>query len=111
MGPYRGAVQGPVLATGAHPFPAFWEQSDGVKACPHLVWEHVLVTTHTGAGNEVCIRCRICRAPRCGHSDDPDPCMLVRHHRPIVAHQPWSHTILRVPDLNDRSAVEAWLDE
>lgn len=30
---------------------------------------------------ELVILCRTCRAPRCGHAGDADPCVLVRHHR------------------------------
>ena len=25
--------------------------------------------------------CAACYVPRCGHSNDPDPCMMPRHHR------------------------------
>lgn len=108
---YKGAVQGPILAVGTPPFAKGWQQSPVVATCPHLVWEHVLVTTTDGRGNEVCIRCKFCQAPRCGHSTDVDPCMLVRHHRIPREHAPFSTIIGVIPDLNDRSAVEQWLDE
>lgn len=31
--------------------------------------------------NERMVICRVCYVPRCGHTDDVDPCMLPRHHR------------------------------
>jgi hypothetical protein len=74
MGGYQ---VGPSLAKNEPPFPRQWETSPEVKACPHDVWESVLIDSwHL----EEAIRCRACHAPRCGFSRDPDPCMLVRHH-------------------------------
>lgn len=46
------------------------------------LWENCLLAAdgiHRTRIEEV-IRCQACHAPRCGHSVDDDPCMLVRHH-------------------------------
>lgn len=75
-----GYQVGPNLALGEEPWPIGWEWMDEVKACPHNVWESVLIHPRYSRIEE-CIRCRACHAPRCGHSADPDPCMLVRHHK------------------------------
>lgn len=40
-----------------------------------------VVVRRVGGADEAVVRCRNCTAPRCGHSDDRDPCMERRHHR------------------------------
>lgn len=75
-----GYQVGPTLAPGEDPWPLGWESDPAVKACPHNAWESVLTQPRYSRFEE-CIRCVACHAPRCGHSNDPDPCMLVRHHR------------------------------
>ena len=77
--PERGYWIGPTLAVGQDPWPLFWEQIGGLDACPHA-WERVVVR-RAYSPDEPVVRCRNCTAPRCGHSDDRDPCMERRHHR------------------------------
>lgn len=101
---YVGAIQGPTLRSGERHWPIGWEQTPGIDECHHI-WEHVLITTPDGSGNEVVIRCRECHVPRCGDSGDSDPCMYRRHHR--GAHRLFSQWI---PDLSDPEAVEKWLE-
>jgi hypothetical protein len=31
--------------------------------------------------DELMVVCRNCLVPRCGHTNDPNPCMLPRHHQ------------------------------
>jgi hypothetical protein len=79
-----GYTMGPTLAPDESPWPTMWEQDDPtVDACPHSTWECCLLAAdglHRTRIEEV-VRCVECHAPRCGHSMDEDPCMLVRHHR------------------------------
>ena len=75
--PERGYWLGPTLPVGEPPWPLFWEQRDN-DACGHQ-WERVFVTTRRHDPEPV-VRCRECYVPRCGHSDDRDPCMERRHH-------------------------------
>jgi hypothetical protein len=84
---------GPALAADERPWPLGWERDPQVAACPHE-WETVLLAAdglHRTRTEEV-VRCRDCHAPRCGHTVDPDPCDLVRHHDgphfPVSAHPP-----------------------
>lgn len=35
--------------------------------------------------DEMMVICRACYVPRCGHTNDPDPCMLHRHHEGLHA--------------------------
>lgn len=77
--PERGYWIGPELPVGTPPWPLFWEQQDGLDDCPHE-WERVEYRPRYLEPEPV-VRCRKCRAPRCGHSDDRDPCMERRHHR------------------------------
>lgn len=78
--PERGYWIGPDLATGEDPWPLLWEQRDN-DSCAHR-WERVVVH-RKGTKSEPVVRCSECRVPRCGHSDDPDPCMERRHHRTV----------------------------
>lgn len=77
--PERGYWTGPTLPQGEPPWPLFWEQADGLDDCLHR-WERVVVT-YAHRDPEPCVRCQRCGAPRCGDSDDRDPCMERRHHR------------------------------
>lgn len=73
------ATVGPNLAPGESPFPHRWERDEAVLACPHNEWETVLVQPRPKHIEE-CVRCVQCHAPRCGHTRDEDPCLMVRHH-------------------------------
>jgi hypothetical protein len=61
---------------------------DAVLACPyspeHRWWEFRLGDViEDGYGHdpdERMVICRGCYVPRCGHTTDPDPCLLPRHH-------------------------------
>lgn len=78
--PERGYWLGPLLDLGESPWPLLWEQQDGLDECLHE-WERVLVQRPGQPAPEPVVRCRkACSAPRCGHSDDRDPCMERRHH-------------------------------
>ena len=80
-------AMGPTLAPSERPWPITWESNpyrdEFGNECTHDVWELCLLATdgqHRGRFEEV-VRCRECHVPRCGHSMDEDPCILVRHHR------------------------------
>lgn len=77
-----GYIIGPTLAPSESPFPNGWERSAVVAVCPHTTWECVLLKAdgRQRVRIEEVVRCTECHAPRCGHSTDDDPCMLVRHH-------------------------------
>lgn len=62
------------------------------RACP-IQWEsdpriddghahdwHMVVTEPYPGHREAMTVCRVCRAPRCGHTFDDDPCIERRHH-------------------------------
>ena len=61
---------------------------DAVTACPyhplHSWWVFrlgdVLAPGACRNPDEMMVICRGCYVPRCGHTNDPDPCMLARHH-------------------------------
>jgi len=114
VGVLAGAV---TLAPGQRPWDIGWESRDGIDDCDHA-WQVALVTTHDGRGNEAVIRCARCYVPRCGHSTDRDPCMLRRHHKPLLSapdterrHLPLSQWLRRhLPPALDRDSVERWLD-
>lgn len=81
--PERGYWLGPNLPPGEVPWPLFWEQQPNLDDCLH-VWERVTINRpHAHNGPEPVVRCRVCSAPRCGHSTDADPCMERRHHRTV----------------------------
>ena len=90
--PERGYWTGPTLEPGERPWPTGWEwewawddtaprgarvKAKRITECPHR-WE--LVQVHEWNGLEPVVRCQVCHIPRCGHSDDRDPCMEPRHH-------------------------------
>lgn len=113
-GPYRGCNQGPTLDVDEIPWPSDWESLVSVGRCQHDDWEFVLVRPDTtGRGNEIVVRCRECRAPRCGHSTDLNPCMLRRHHRSTdapVGHRHYRLSMMMPPvPLDDPVALERWL--
>jgi hypothetical protein len=74
----RGYVDGPSLAPGELPWAIRWE-SFVVASCAHE-WERVTLPEWHGRPADVVVRCATCHVPRCGHSNDPDPCMERRHH-------------------------------
>lgn len=85
---HRGYRIGPTLPATEHPWPIGWE-SEVDEDCLHE-WELVLLAAdgrHRVRVEEV-VRCELCHVPRCGHSTDPDPCSLRRHH--VGAHMPFS---------------------
>lgn len=59
-----------------------WE-SDPQTRDGHAHEWHLVVTAPRGADDpyrEAMTVCRVCTAPRCGHTFDDDPCLSVRHH-------------------------------
>lgn len=80
--PERGYWLGPTLPLGEDPWPLFWGRTPGLDDCLHE-WERVVIqrSPHAHMPTEPCVRCRRCKAPRCGDSTDTDPCMERRHHR------------------------------
>lgn len=78
----NGYRPGPMIPAGAKPWPILWEQDPRIDDGHAHEWERCLLV---GDGQrrwrtEWVVRCVTCHAPRCGHSDDPDPCMERRHH-------------------------------
>lgn len=67
-----------------HACPAGWEQDPRIDDGHAHDWRTVL-TQPWGPNHpehvETMIVCAECGAPRCGHSDDPAPCIERRHHR------------------------------
>ena len=59
---------------------------EDVKSCRHhpdhrwWVFQVGDVVEHCANPNEMMVICQGCFVPRCGHTIDPDPCMLWRHH-------------------------------
>lgn len=82
--PERGYWVGPTLPLGEDPWPLRWESRPGNDECAHH-WERVVVQRRF-LGTEPVVRCRECHVPRCGHSDERDPCMERRHHRTVHLH-------------------------
>lgn len=76
--PERGYWLGDDLALGEDPWPLLWEQCAYNDDHNHE-WERVVVH-RAGVDPEPVVRCLGCHVPRCGHSDDRDPCMERRHH-------------------------------
>jgi hypothetical protein len=65
---------------------------DSVEACPyhpqHKWWEFRMgdvIDCEASSRNpdERMVICRGCYVPRCGHTTDPDPCLLPRHHEEL----------------------------
>lgn len=79
--PERGYHAGPTLAPNEDPWPIGWEQDQKADECSHR-WECVTVRRYAHAPEPV-VRCIECNTPRCGHSDDRDPCMERRHHSTV----------------------------
>ena len=74
-----GYTEGPTLAHDEKPWPIMWEQNVD-ESCAHE-WERCLLLAGPGRAHEArVIRCALCHVPRCGHSEDSDPCMERRHH-------------------------------
>jgi hypothetical protein len=68
--------------TDDDPWPFDWEQRPEADACPHQ-WETHVTPNGSGGKPETVVRCQFCHTPRCGHSNDPDPCMERRHHTTV----------------------------
>jgi hypothetical protein len=75
-----GYTTGPTLDPYTRPWTTWWER-DVDETCAHE-WESCLLLAdgRYRAHEEIVIRCRLCHVPRCGHSEDLDPCMERRHH-------------------------------
>lgn len=85
-----GYTVGPTLPPGESPFAPGWEQDPRIDDGHPHVWETVLLGARQGAWRrrahrrvEEVVRCQVCKAPRCGTSVDPNPCMERRHHRGV----------------------------
>jgi hypothetical protein len=77
-----GYALGPTLAHDQRPWPILWEQQVD-ETCAHQ-WERVLLLAGSQRyRQEPVIRCSLCHVPRCGDSDEVDPCMERRHHRSL----------------------------
>lgn len=78
-----GYTEGPTLHHNEPPWPLLWEQ-DVDDTCAHE-WERCLLLADgpQRGRTEHVVRCAKCHVPRCGHSDDNDPCMERRHHRGV----------------------------
>lgn len=75
-------AQGPLLTEiGSRPFRNHWEQDPQTDDGHAHQWEVVMLGPPGHRVEEV-IRCSVCHCPRCGHTNDPNPCMLRRHHQP-----------------------------
>ena len=79
---------GPILEPKEAPWPGLWEQNlQAIDDGHEHQWECVLIPPAPARRLEQVVRCAACHVPRCGHSDDEDPCMMRRHH-------PWQHVLL-----------------
>jgi hypothetical protein len=64
---------------------------ESVEACPHHPdhrwWEFrlgdVIEPDRLSDPDERMVICSACYVPRCGHTTDPNPCVLPRHHREL----------------------------
>ena len=65
------------------PWPYGWEQSSKIDDGHPHDWELVYVRPSEHMDVEPVVRCAVCLAPRCGDSDERDPCMSRRHHRDL----------------------------
>lgn len=121
-----GYVMGPTLAPDEPPWTIGWENDPAVLLCDEETghrWECVLLAAdgcRRGRVEEV-VRCADCHAPRCGHTTDPDPCCLVRHHAghhvstsvvdkawcddPIAQHYGW---VKGIPACTTRTCTHGW---
>ena len=80
-----GYTIGPTLTPSEDPWPLRWESDPRIDDGHAHDWESVLLEgdgQHRRYTEEV-VRCRHCHAPRCGESQDEDPCMERRHHRSL----------------------------
>lgn len=76
--PERGYWLSDDLAPDESPWPLLWEQQRWIDDHSHT-WERVVVHRR-GLRLEQVVRCLNCHVPRCGHSDERNPCMERRHH-------------------------------
>ncbi len=77
-----GCNEGPTLHHDEPPWPILWEQDPRIDDGHAHQWERCLLLSDGPKRwrTEEVVRCAVCHAPRCGHSDDADPCMERRHH-------------------------------
>ena len=91
-----GFTEGPTLRHDEDPWPLGWEwqwgwdQTEPDKRRPAVriddghahEWERcrLLADGQRRLREEFVVRCASCHVPRCGHSNDDDPCMERRHH-------------------------------
>jgi len=80
-----GYVDGPTLRPDQEPWPLQWESDPRIDDGHAHQWERItlLADGRRRRFEEEVVRCAACRAPRCGHSNDRDPCMERRHHRDL----------------------------
>lgn len=78
-----GYAEGPTLQHNEPPWPLGWEQDPRIDDGHGHQWERCLLLADGPQRHhsEHVVRCSVCHAPRCGHSEDSDPCMERRHHR------------------------------
>lgn len=86
-GQVSGYACGPTLYPWQAPWPQRWESDPAIESCAHR-WErvHLLADGKYRRFEEHVVRCADCHAPRCGYTQDEDPCMERRHHRGVHIH-------------------------
>lgn len=82
-----GYTSGPTLAPDVPPWPRRWESDPAIDLCAHW-WElvHLLADGKYRLYEDDVVRCAVCHTPRCGESDEADPCMERRHHQGLHIH-------------------------
>lgn len=69
-------------------FPLMWERDPRIDDGHAHEWQ--LIHRFRPDGRTDCgefyVRCAVCLCPRCGYSQDEDPCMERRHHRGLHIH-------------------------
>jgi hypothetical protein len=56
-----------------------WEQNPRTDDGHAHDWHMVVIAPRPGRTEAMTV-CRVCTAPRCGHTFDEDPCLERRHH-------------------------------
>jgi hypothetical protein len=79
--PERGYWLGDDLAPDESPWPLLWESKPWIDDHGHT-WERVVIHRR-GTKPEPVVRCINCHVPRCGDSNEKNPCMERRHHRTV----------------------------
>jgi hypothetical protein len=63
-----------------------WERNPQTDDGHAHDWHMVITEPYPGRRDPMTI-CRICTAPRCGHTFDDDPCLERRHHTGMHIHE------------------------